>query len=103
MNKNLEAAPAPLPISSEVRFYTVLDLMEMTGWSTKVVLKLFNDPSFPSSDLGKAKIIEAHALIDYFSVRRVRKNEPEDEDNDKERIRKDEIRNELARRLRTKC
>ena len=62
----------PLYISSEVRFYNVQDMMEMSGWSEKVVHRLFNEPEFPMADLGKSKIVEAHALIKYFSVRRTR-------------------------------
>jgi hypothetical protein len=45
------------------------DLMQMLGWSKTTVLKLFNDPKFPSTDFGRNKVVEAHALIDYFSVR----------------------------------
>ena len=56
-------------ISSEVRFYTISDLQEMLGWSNATVQKLFNDPKFPAADFGKQKIVEAHALIDYFSKR----------------------------------
>jgi hypothetical protein len=56
-------------ISSEVRFYTIYDLMEMLGWSEMTVQKLFNDPKFPAADFGKNKVVEAHALIDYFSKR----------------------------------
>ena len=58
-----------LYVSSEVRFYTITDLEEMLGWSKRTVQKLFNDPKFPSSDFGKFKVVEAHALIDYFSKR----------------------------------
>lgn len=54
-------------ISSEVKFYTISDLKEMLGWSENTVQKLFNDPKFPSSDFGRIKVVEAHALIDYFS------------------------------------
>lgn len=54
-------------LSCEVKFYTIADLIKMTGWSETTVQKLFNDPKFPSSDFGKTKIIEAHALIDYFA------------------------------------
>ena len=43
--------------------------MQMLGWSKTTVLKLFNDPKFPSTDFGRNKVVEAHALIDYFSVR----------------------------------
>ena len=56
-------------LSGKVRFYTIRDLSEMLGWSETTVQKLFNDPKFPSSDFGRNKVIEAHALIDYFSKR----------------------------------
>ena len=62
-------------ISSEVRFYTIADLKKMLGWSENTVQKLFNDPKFPSTDFGKAKIVEAHALIDYFSKKHDRERE----------------------------
>lgn len=57
-------------ISSEVRFYTIPELVEMLGWGENTVQNMFNDPNFPSVDFGKHKVIEAHALINYFSVRR---------------------------------
>lgn len=62
-------------ISSEVRFYSVKDLQEMTGWSHTTVEKLFNDPKFPSSDFGRRQVIEAHALIEYFSVKHERERD----------------------------
>lgn len=68
MNKQKELTGGN--ISSEVRFYTVNEVMKLTGWSEAVVLKMFNDPKFPSADFGRAKIVESHALIDYFSVKR---------------------------------
>lgn len=61
-------------ISSEVKFYTISDLKNMLGWSENTVQKLFNDPKFPSSDFGRIKVIEAHALIDYFSKKRLKQN-----------------------------
>jgi hypothetical protein len=57
-------------ISSEVRFYTITELAEMLGWGEMTVQKMFNDPSFPAVDFGKQKVVEAHALINYFSTRR---------------------------------
>ena len=81
-------------ISSEVRFYTIEELRKMLGWSEMTVQKLFNDPSFPSADYGKSKIVEAHALIDYFSVRRSRE--------DPEEGRNGELKNELKRRMQEK-
>ena len=47
----------------------------MTGWSENTVQKLFNDPNFPAADYGKSKVVEAHALIQYFSVRHERERE----------------------------
>ena len=62
-------------ISSEARFYTVKDLQEMLGWSLNTVLKLFNDPEFPSVDFGKTKVVEAHALINFFSMKHEKEKE----------------------------
>lgn len=62
-------------ISSEVRFYTIEELKKMLGWSEMTVQKLFNDPSFPSADYGKSKIVEAHALIDFFSTKHTKARE----------------------------
>ncbi len=62
-------------ISSEVRFYTIDQLKEMLGWSESTVQKLFNDPLFPSSDYGKSKVVEAHALIDFFSRKHIKGRE----------------------------
>ena len=62
-------------ISSEVRFYTIENVQEMTGWSKKTVQKLFNDPRFPASDYGRIKVVEAHAMIDYFSKRHEKDSE----------------------------
>ena len=52
-----------------MRFYTIKDLIRLLGWSETTVQKMFNDPKFPSSDFGRTKVVEAHALIDYFSKR----------------------------------
>ena len=62
-------------VSSEVKFYTVADIMKLTGWSESIVLKMFNDPAFPSADYGRTKIVEAHALIDFFSKRHTKATE----------------------------
>ena len=63
-------------ISSEVKFYTIPDLIEMLGWSEATVQKLFNAPDFPSVDYGKTKVVENHALIEYFSKKRLKQSEP---------------------------
>lgn len=62
-------------VSSEVKFYTISDLKNMLGWSENTVQKLFNDPKFPSSDFGRIKVVEAHALIDYFSKKHLKQND----------------------------
>ena len=59
-------------ISSEVRFYTIADLCKMLGWSHGTVERLFRDPKFPSADFGRGKVVEAQALIDYFSKKHER-------------------------------
>ena len=56
-------------VSSEVKFYTISDLMKLLGWSEATVQKLFNDPKFPAANFCRNKVVEAHALIDYFSRR----------------------------------
>ena len=78
-------------ISSEVRFYTVDDIMSLTGWGKKKVLTLFKDPEFPSAIYGKKMIVEAHALIDFFSVKRGK------EGND--HWTRGELSNELKKRI----
>ena len=88
-----------LYVSSEVRFYTIQDLMKMLGWGEDTVQKLFNDPKFPSSDFGKAKVVEAHAIIDFFSNKHV-KNDDEywkkEEDQDgSEHLRRNNTRRRL--------
>ena len=82
-------------ISSDVRFYTVKDVMELTGWSEKIVLSIFRDPEFPAADFGKSRIVEAHALIEYFSIRREKENGVSESDR-----KKGELSNELKRRIR---
>ena len=73
-NKNItEYKPEEIPV--EIKFYTIADLQEMLGWSETTVQKLFKDPNFPSSDFGRRQVIEAHALIEYFSVKHERERD----------------------------
>lgn len=65
-----------LSVSSAVRLYSIDDFIGMSGWSRKTVQKLFNDPSFPSMDYGRTKLVEAHALIAFLSVKHERDLEP---------------------------
>lgn len=56
-------------------FYTIEDVVLLTGWSLATVQKLFNDPHFPATDYGKNKLVEAHALVKFFSERREKKGD----------------------------
>lgn len=56
-------------------FYTIEDVMKLTGWGEKTIQKLFNDPNFPAADYGNGWRIEAEALKKFFSVRHVKKHE----------------------------
>ena len=47
--------------------------MGMRGWSETTVQNLFNDPSFPSIDYGKIKLVENHALMQFLSIRHEKK------------------------------
>ena len=75
-NQKKRVALDRLSISSEVRLYSINDIDEMSGWSKRVGQKLFNDLDFPSLDYGKAKLVEAHALIAFLSVKHEKELEP---------------------------
>lgn len=53
-------------------FVGIKEIVESTGWNKKTVQDLFNRPDFPSTDFGKEKKAEIHAVINYFSVPRRR-------------------------------
>ena len=79
-------------VSSDSQFYTIEKLIEMLGWSEATVQKLFNAPDFPSVDYGKTKVVENHALIEYFSKKRAKRQELH--------WKKGDLSNELKKRLR---
>lgn len=56
--------------SDDSLFYTIEDIQKMTGWSKRTVENLFNDPAFPSTDMGRKKLILKFRFIDFFSTRR---------------------------------
>ena len=62
--------PGQTILSSEVILYSIEDIRQMSGWSLTTVQKLFMHPGFPAIDFGKKKVVENHALIQFFSVRR---------------------------------
>ena len=53
-----------------IRFISIKEFSELTGWSEKTVQELYNRKDFPSTDFGKEKKAEVHAIINYFSVPR---------------------------------
>lgn len=53
-----------------IRFLTIQEFSEISGWSLPVVKNLFNRADFPSCDYGKKKIVEVSAAKKYFSVPR---------------------------------
>ena len=48
-----EETMAEFKLSSDVTLYSVEDVMEMTGWSQRTVLRLFHNPAFPATNYGK--------------------------------------------------
>jgi hypothetical protein len=59
-----------LYVSGEVILYSAHDLARMTGWSLGTIYRLFDDPDIPVIDYGKGKLVENHALMQFFSSRR---------------------------------
>ena len=53
-----------------LRFISIKDFSKITGWSEKTVQNLYNLPDFPSTDYGREKKAEIHAIIEYFKVPR---------------------------------
>lgn len=53
-----------------IQFISIKEFSKLTGWSEKTVQELYNKPNFPSTDYGKEKKAEVHAIIDYFKVPR---------------------------------
>lgn len=53
-----------------LRFISIKEFSKITGWSIPTVQDLYNRPDFPSTDYGKEKKAEIHAIVDYFKVPR---------------------------------
>ena len=53
-----------------IQFVGIKEFSDISGWSEKTVQELFNRADFPSTDYGKEKKAEVHAIIDYFKVPR---------------------------------
>ena len=63
-------------LSPEVIMYDVQDIMRLTGYSKKTVLKLFNDPELPKLYIGKKAFVEAHTLIAYCATTHDKTEDP---------------------------
>lgn len=53
-----------------IQFISIKEFSKMTGWSEKTVQDLYNRADFPSTDFGKEKKAEVHAIVNYFKVPR---------------------------------
>ena len=53
-----------------LRFITIKEFAKITGWGGRTVQELYNRPDFPSTNYGKEKKAEIHAIVDYFKVPR---------------------------------
>lgn len=53
-----------------IQFISIKEFSSLTGWSEKTVQELYNRADFPSTDFGKEKKAEVHAILEYFKVPR---------------------------------
>ena len=58
---------AAMYASPEVVFYTEEDILEQSDWTEEEVRMLFMDNRFPRMEIGSKKIVEVHALIQFFA------------------------------------
>ncbi len=61
--------------ADNIIFFSQEDIRKITGWSKHTVETLFNNPSFPCTDIGKSKLVLKSAFIKFFSERRCKDNE----------------------------
>lgn len=61
--------------ANNVFFFSQEDVRNITGWSKHTVETLFNNPTFPCTDIGKSKLVLKSAFIKFFSERRCKDNE----------------------------
>lgn len=53
-----------------IQFVGIKEFAEISGWSESTVQDIYNRPDFPSTNFGKEKKAEVHAIIEYFKVPR---------------------------------
>jgi len=51
-------------------FINIKEFSKITGWGERTVQELYNRPDFPSTNYGKEKKAEIHAIVEYFKVPR---------------------------------
>lgn len=56
--------------SKMLNFITISQFAEIRGVSLKTARDLFNEPTFPSEDYGKNKVVELQALKEWYMVKR---------------------------------
>ena len=57
-------------ISGEVILYSIKDISQKTSVAYGSISRMFDAPGFASIDFGRQKLVENHALMKFFSVRR---------------------------------
>lgn len=67
LDKKLQNITKNIERLDEAKFYTVEDVMKMTGYGKATVLKIFNRPDFPCCNSGRRLIVSAYAFWDYFN------------------------------------
>lgn len=61
--------------NDDILFFDANDIRKITGWSKHTIETLFNNPAFPSTDIGKKKLVLKTAFIKFFMERRCKDNQ----------------------------
>lgn len=60
--------------SKLLQFITIDEFAKLRQCSIKTAQDIFNDSTFPSENYGKQKVVELQALINWYQVKRDKKN-----------------------------
>lgn len=66
LNEGISLAEVQAQNVNSECFYTVDDVMELTGYSRPTVLNMFKMKSFPACSMGKRKIVKKSAFWKFF-------------------------------------
>lgn len=66
INDNIEIMKLNIETINDECFYTVQDVVELTGYSKPTVLGLFNMTEFPCCTLGRKKLVKKSAFWKFF-------------------------------------